>query len=1824
MTVAAMPENAFQLRDELLATTSPSKTLSAGEVVALEPWLLALGTLPSSHFEGPAAQQAALLSVYGAVGWLDICLHGAHLAQPFSTALEDACIKALELCAVVIQAHAGSADARMQEARCLAVKLVEGIMGTHTNSGDLPGLGQLLKEMTEQHGSANALPADLRPQTPLGVSAIAEAEPVLDRLLSAIVSPEGAEAVATLLHREPGGSAAISLSAARGLALHARGCNMLDTLMQAAVSTCMGADGDSQSAMLELELLHQLCAHGLPEASPSQQVQAHLSRLLAALSASACYGAAMQPLLGIIDGVLGHEASACMELKKAAAGQTLGALSGLMAAVAIEGPDAGSSLCWGHVNSSLVLVEPPQLAAAGLNPGGLLATVQNILSNAWPLPELALLAKDTPWFILSPGSPSQQVSEAVLRLAMLAQYYELSPAAPRDSESWAQLARKLLALLAQWVRVGALLLPDLELDASHAQALLALLQDGCSSDLLEPASALAAALMAPGSLPSRLSAAIVGAVLRSSHPWADTLLSGQPLRVAVAILLGAVKAGRDDENSRMPSCLTMGDSAASSSLYDQGSCAWVSELLVDFIMGAAAAATCQGQTLPGSQPSSRWASTRLAPVLLAWAYLPLRTRAVLLVATCQLLERVAATPGFGPDTGDGMLSMAAGRAELLELLHYQLAHWEQPPSAWALSATEASLGCSATATHVEVEHRPASLPVEWATMLANSSSAERLPGANILREVATSLKSGGSALFFPTGGRLGASAEAAAAAVNAAQGNEVWEAATVVILDAGDSEVGRPRSTAETNVCEDELIAVETPLCRLQVFLHGWELLQECTTPPPLGALEPGALNINSSSFMHQTVSATGPLTTSQLLMLLNEAQSAYGKAVQTLLPPVAAAASQAVLTAAVRADTECFEELRDALRSACGDEGVEELQRLERLQAYRHAVAALAHAGTTGAADSPPPQQSQVLVQAAAQALQASLAEEPANGSPLLSDADHLLPIVDALGTGRQAGDTALLKLLAAVAETRRKAGLEASKVIMAALARSQAGDVGFLRCYVLPQGGSEDVTNLGISLMEQMLLLPQDGAEGHTEAVANLPGAVTHLLAMLAEAAAQELSSSEVLSRCVLERLQGAVRALLHASVQVPASGLAALLAFMPSLAEAARRCALAQRGQLLAAFAPLLQLLTHVLGGGAAASKLPIGKTGLAIEGPSSLSSASHTAETVEGGGQLSSAHSEHQSDTHDDDGDGDALYPEDEDDIEREDAEELDEEIIEEDIDDDEDADLDDMDEDEEDEEDEDLDDEDVLDDIELAIESTLGYRLSPSGRRNRRWAVLQVPGGGQSLLSAPSSSTRRGGAAGRGAGASGGSRNTCVCSYTRSGESFVEQHWYFCYTCGLTESKGCCSSCAIICHDGHDVVYSGKSRFFCDCGADVEDATALQLDVAMAAMTPLDKAGLDEGDITAMQAALPEVGEATVGSAIPPLLAMGGWLMEHLEVEATAAAGVASAFTLPPLQAVQAPLKLLPPVDTLPSMLRGGGGSSSARGSSTPTAKPDLLVLARSVKASSLDAKGRGSSAGTHTSSFGVGGEPLFRLLAFWPSLELAGSSLRMPTRWLTTLMHYASRCWRSRASMDPSVWVISPMPMAVLARHAIKFDIISLMFDASGHHLAVIGLRDIQVWTLDTTGRVSDRLPVMLPLSPHGYDDGGMPDVMVQVAWMPGSSTRLVVAALHCLWLYDLAFSAKQPAIRVEDGVMCSVALPSESDSISQIVGYRGDGFTTKRRTPGARPCTYFLAQLGELIACFGSRGSSSSSRGAAPLLRMRLTADGRQLASASLINNSK
>lgn len=55
---------------------------------------------------------------------------------------------------------------------------------------------------------------------------------------------------------------------------------------------------------------------------------------------------------------------------------------------------------------------------------------------------------------------------------------------------------------------------------------------------------------------------------------------------------------------------------------------------------------------------------------------------------------------------------------------------------------------------------------------------------------------------------------------------------------------------------------------------------------------------------------------------------------------------------------------------------------------------------------------------------------------------------------------------------------------------------------------------------------------------------------------------------------------------------------------------------------------------------------------------------------------------------------------------------------------------------------------------------------------------------------------------------------CTCS--TSEQRFIRQHVFHCYTCDLAGNMGCCSSCALRCHKGHDVVYAGVYDFACDC------------------------------------------------------------------------------------------------------------------------------------------------------------------------------------------------------------------------------------------------------------------------------------------------------------------------------------------------------------------------------------------------------------------------
>jgi len=62
-------------------------------------------------------------------------------------------------------------------------------------------------------------------------------------------------------------------------------------------------------------------------------------------------------------------------------------------------------------------------------------------------------------------------------------------------------------------------------------------------------------------------------------------------------------------------------------------------------------------------------------------------------------------------------------------------------------------------------------------------------------------------------------------------------------------------------------------------------------------------------------------------------------------------------------------------------------------------------------------------------------------------------------------------------------------------------------------------------------------------------------------------------------------------------------------------------------------------------------------------------------------------------------------------------------------------------------------------------------------------------------------------------------SSSICTFTLTQRHYVAQHYYMCHTCQLIGGRGCCGSCARICHAGHQVEGPRPSEsFFCDCGA----------------------------------------------------------------------------------------------------------------------------------------------------------------------------------------------------------------------------------------------------------------------------------------------------------------------------------------------------------------------------------------------------------------------
>jgi E3 ubiquitin-protein ligase UBR4 len=350
----------------------------------------------------------------------------------------------------------------------------------------------------------------------------------------------------------------------------------------------------------------------------------------------------------------------------------------------------------------------------------------------------------------------------------------------------------------------------------------------------------------------------------------------------------------------------------------------------------------------------------------------------------------------------------------------------------------------------------------------------------------------------------------------------------------------------------------------------------------------------------------------------------------------------------------------------------------------------------------------------------------------------------------------------------------------------------------------------------------------------------------------------------------------------------------------------------------------------------------------------------------------------------------------------------------------------------------------------------------------------------------------------------------VCTFTSSGSNFMEQHWYFCYTCDLTVSKGCCSVCAKVCHRGHRVVYSRSSRFFCDCGAGGVRGSSCQC--------------LKPRKFTGSSTVAP-----AAASSFHPILAY------HEDVEQVADSGsdfeedistdadnsmklsVPNEFSngLPlflknldiEVRVLEICRKLLPTVLSRRELNLTKDRKVLLGGDVLVSHSSDIFQLKKAFKSGSLDLKIKVDYPNSRELKSHLANGSLAKLLlsistrgklAVGEGDKVAvfdvGQIIGQPT---------ASPITADKTNVKP------------LSRNIVRFEIVHLVFNPLvDHYLAVAGYEDCQVLTLNSRGEVTDRLAIELALQ-GAY--------IRRVEWVPGSQVQLIVVTNLFVKIYDLS-----------------------------------------------------------------------------------------------------
>ncbi|KAK7266596.1 hypothetical protein RIF29_19245 [Crotalaria pallida] len=372
----------------------------------------------------------------------------------------------------------------------------------------------------------------------------------------------------------------------------------------------------------------------------------------------------------------------------------------------------------------------------------------------------------------------------------------------------------------------------------------------------------------------------------------------------------------------------------------------------------------------------------------------------------------------------------------------------------------------------------------------------------------------------------------------------------------------------------------------------------------------------------------------------------------------------------------------------------------------------------------------------------------------------------------------------------------------------------------------------------------------------------------------------------------------------------------------------------------------------------------------------------------------------------------------------------------------------------------------------------------------------------------------------------------VCTFTSSGSNFMEQHWYFCYTCDLTVSKGCCSVCAKVCHRGHRVVYSRSSRFFCDCGAGGVRGSNCQ---CLKPRKFIGSSSVPVRSTNTFQQLLPfpEDGdqlpdsdsdfEEDISSDVDNLVKLSipkefqdgiPLLLEELDIEN---------------RVLNLCSSLMPSIITRRASHHNKDKKISLGEDKVISHGVDLLQLKKAYKSGSIDLKIKVDySNAKELKSHLASGTLVKSLLSVSIRGRLAvGEGDKVAIFDVGQLIGQATI-----APVTADKTNVKP-----LSKNVVRFEIVQLAFNPMvENYLVVAGYEDCQVLTLNPRGEVIDRLAIDLALQ-GAY--------IRRVDWLPGSQVQLMVVTNRFVKIYDLSLDHISPMhyFTLPDGMIVDAAL---------------------------------------------------------------------------------